>query len=1186
MKLNSVELYGFKSFPHRTEIRFNEGITGIVGPNGSGKSNIADAVRWVLGEQSAKMLRGARMEDVIFGGTQTRKAMNYCEVSLTFDNQDRALNSSYAEVSVTRRVYRNGEGEYFLNKASCRLRDIVELFRDTGIGRDGYSLIGQGRIDDILSNNGDDRRMVFEEAAGIVTYRARKDEAERKLTRTRENLTRLNDILSEVTARLAPLAEQSEKAQRYIVLAGELKDLEINIFLVRFDNLKTRSQTLQRQTEELSRVLAQQEEEVQTSLRQRDSLEAELSLADEDVSAARAVQDALRECLHEAQNDITRTQARADAMDQDLARSQEAHQDTQQRLGDMKHALEAGTQDTHKMDAQVAEAREVSQQADAALAEALLLAEEAETALNAHREKILDAVNRMSDVKSRQARQQAMLVQMEQQQEQLLVSAAQIREEQERLADTLTEAEQVLAHTISGLDEMIAAEQALAQQTTQARQRMEQGQAKLADASTQLRVMENQLAMLDNMTREYEGYNQAVKRALAFAGDAPDVYGVVARLISVPERYETAIDMALGGTLQHIITEDEDAAKRMIDYLRTNRLGRTTFLPISAVRGRTLSREEERLLSLRGCLGVACELISYDSRFEGVMRSILGRILIADNLDNAIQISRAGRQNISVVTLEGDLLRAGGAMTGGTAQSRTVSLLGRERELVERRQAIAEARDELGKLKDAQHALEQEMEQNARAWAEQQAQVQDERIAVARDTERRNKAREALEACTARLEQAEDALEQLRQAVLDVSQDLQQVSDESRGATMDRESMDALTEQLQQALAEARRHADDLRAVATQRAADLAQQEHRWDLLVRDRERLTREINALEQMAARSSVQSDSARQQREQLMQDIADKQAQLDALTQQTDAATRRVNDLEAKRREKAAAQRDCALALDQLHVAREQNRDKLHRNELLLARLDGEATALSERLFASYELTYDGANELRAEGRFEVGAAEKQAAQLKDTIRELGSINLDAVTEYDEVLARHQEMTIQRDDTIKAENDLMQLIDQLLQDMARQFTAEFDKLNTYFSETFERLFGGGHAELRLADPSRPLDCDIEIAAQPPGKKLQLLSLLSGGERALTAIAILFAMLKLKPTPFCVLDEIEAALDDANIGCFADYLREYSKTTQFIVITHRKGTMEQCDALYGVSMEEKGISSMISVNLQDYAV
>ncbi len=1186
MKLISVELYGFKSFPHRTEIRFNEGITGIVGPNGSGKSNIADAVRWVLGEQSAKMLRGARMEDVIFGGTETRRAMNYCEVSLLFDNADGALKSPYSEVQVTRRVYRNGEGEYYLNKATCRLRDIVELFRDTGIGRDGYSLIGQGRIDEILSSNGDDRRMVFEEAAGIVTYRVRKDEAERRLARTRENLTRLADILNEVTQRLEPLAEQSDKAQTYIALAGELKHLELNIFLVRYDNLKARASTLQRQTADLEQVLSAQDMETDTAVRQRETIDTELVELDALLNDARASRDGLREQLYAAQTKLNKLQSQADALEQDAQRGQTAQQEAEQRLQDLNALLKAGADDGQAAQSLYDQAHQAEQEAQEALREALEVSEKAERALNAHRERILEAVNRLSDVKSRQARQQAMLLQMEQQQERLSQSAADTRAEQALLTNNLAEAERVLTATVEGLETLTRAEQERAEAVTAARHGLERGQAALVDAGTELRVMENQLSMLETMAREYEGYNQAVKRALAFAGDDPQVYGVIARLLRVPERYETAIDMALGGTLQHIVTEDEDAAKRMIDYLRTNRLGRTTFLPISAVRGRTLSREEERLLSMPGCLGVACDLVTYEPRFEGVMRSILGRVLIADNLDDAIAISRAGRQNLSVVTLEGDLLRAGGAMTGGTAQSRTVSLLGRQRELAERRAAIKTAKEQLTSLEAAQRALEQEMEASTRSWSELQIQVQEERIAVARDTERRTKAREALDACGTRLAQAEDALEQLRVATEDIQADLHKVTDESRDVSVDREKMDAQTEALQKALAEARQRADTLREEAMQRAADLSRESHKLDLLSRDSQRIRKEIATLEQAAQRGDRDALAAAQQREKLAQEITDKTASLAALSDTNDAASQNVADLEARRREKAAAQRDCVLALDQLHVSREQNRDKHHRNELLLARLEGEAAALSERVFASYELTYEGADAQRAEGKFEVGAAETRSAELRESIRQLGTINMDAVTEYDEVLRRHQEMTAQQEDTLKAERDLTQLIDQLLADMAVQFRAEFEKLNQFFGETFGRLFGGGRAELRLSDPEHPLDCEIEIAAQPPGKKLQLLSLLSGGERALTAIAILFAMLKLKPTPFCVLDEIEAALDDANIVYFADYLREYSQTTQFIVITHRKGTMEQCDALYGVSMEEKGVSSMISVNLQDYAV
>ena len=658
-----------------------------------------------------------------------------------------------------------------------------------------------------------------------------------------------------------------------------------------------------------------------------------------------------------------------------------------------------------------------------------------------------------------------------------------------------------------------------------------------------------------------------------------------ARLISVPKAYETALDMILGGTLQHIVTEDEETAKALIDYLRNNRLGRTTFLPISAIRPRTLSQQERMLLNMPGCLGVASELISYDERFQGIMESILGRTVLVDDLESGIALSRKGRQAFNVVTLAGDVLRAGGAMTGGTSQARSTSLLGREREIKELTEALAADRLRLAEEDAKRTASEQHLAELQRIHAEALESVSQQRIAVARDQERAQSAHQEEADSRQRHQAISDALMQLEQAVEEIKSDLHSASQLAQTETVDQQALEEQTEQLQRALTAARRQAEDQREKVSAAQAQRSELAHQADLLHRDRARWHKEMDML-------AAASHKNNQEEERLRLAMTQSGQASEALRQAAEEAAAHVTHMQAQAETQAeertalqARQKANITQTEQVHAQSTQDNEKLHRNELVSTRTESELQGLSDYMFNSYELTYASCEALRVEGRFDLPKAELEIKDIKQRIREMGSVNVGAVEEYAITRERHDNMARQRDDAQQAERDLTELIDQLLRKMEAQFVTEFAKLNEYFKETFSRLFGGGKAELLLSDPASPLTCEIEVAAQPPGKKLQLISLLSGGEKALTAIAILFAMLKLKPTPFCILDEIEAALDEANITYFADYLSEYAKSTQFIVITHRKGTMERCDALYGVAMEEKGVSGMVSVNLQKYA-
>lgn len=1184
MKLTSVEIYGFKSFPQRTDIRFDEGITGIVGPNGSGKSNIADAVRWVLGEQSAKALRGAKMEDVIFAGTQKRRLMPYCEVSLVFDNADGQLKNPQSEVMVTRRAYRTGEGEYSLNRKSCRLKDIVELFHDTGIGREGYSIIGQGHIDVILSGRGEERRAAFEEAAGIIGYRARKEEAERKLDRTQEHLLRVGDLLEELGSRLEPLKEQSEAARDYLRLGERLRRLDANIYLNRHERLSRRVAQLKEAQREIGALLAGQEAEIALIKARR--AEAEAALA-----ALETEGDALHERLRAAEGALRDQAVLVErgaqgllSAREELARNREAVQALNGELAQLKTLLTGSQTDSEA-------GRRLLEEADALLATletqagaAFATLQEAGEALENHRGRMLAAINSRSDARERSARQQAML-------EQAVSRRSELSRGEPALQDALSLAEQALAMTgerlaqtrgkVSDLGLTLAREeQALALE----RQTARDAANSLAQAQQAFETDRARHEALLDLARAHEGFLQPVRQALLYGQGKPGVHGAVAHLMSVPKELETAVEMVLGASLQHIVTQDEEAARDLIEYLRDKRYGRATFLPLSAVRARGLNQEERRVLHLPGCIGLASELVQCEAQYRDILGSLLGRTVVADTLDHAIAISRAGRQAFHVVTLQGDVLRAGGAMTGGSIQSRTVSLLGRERELKDLKEALLRHADTVRGLQAALQAAEQAALSREQALLSLRLKVQDEEIGIAREEEQHKQAQERRHQAGERLAQAQAALAQLSEMADELRQDLQKTAEQDRTMDQGQEELAAQETSLKAALAAAREGEESARQVFEAQKDARTQLAHRLDLLTRDSQRLEREEGAA-LLKLERLIKTGKTLEER--IAQDTS-RQAALEgkaASLQQSAEALRALSEqTDARRRGLTASQKGLADESERLHAQQAEDSQRLHKSELSLTRHEEELQAMAATLWNTHELTYALAEDLREQERFDLPGSEAEAQDIRRQIKEMGAINLRAVEEYAKAKERYDSLSAQREDATRAREDLQGLIRRLQSQMEKQFIREFALLSEYFSETFKRLFNGGQASLSLADPSQPLSCEIQIKAQPPGKKLQLLSLLSGGERTLTAIAILFAMLKLKPTPFCVLDEIEAALDDANIDSFAAYLAEYAKSTQFIVITHRKGTMERCDTLYGVTMREKGVSDMISVNLQEY--
>ena len=1182
MRLKRLEIYGLKSFADRTVVVFDNGNTGIVGPNGSGKSNLSDAVRWVLGEQSAKALRGGRMEDVIFNGTQKRKRLGYCEVSLVFDNEDHALPVDFAEVMITRRVYRSGEGEYYINKAACRLKDIIELFRDTGVGKEGYSIIGQGRIDEILSQKSEDRRGVFEEAAGIVKYRARKEESEKRLANMRDNLSRVEDIIAELESQLEPLAKASETARRYLALRDELRTLECSTFVLRSDRAKERIADAEQMLAGLRDAIAEEERRAGELSAARDQASDAAQALEGEVSAAH---DAVLELTREKEareGEMGVLRAEISRMEKDVLSLSQDEDIKRERSKVLEGEIAQCSADTLRTKGELTELGCSIAQKERELADAQEEARRAEEELEAHKSAIIEAVNRLSDVRTSEARLSTMRKELERrseeaesQREELAIIAQRLQQQVDDAGAELEEAKKQEA-------ECARAEEAIEAQIQETGRKIAVIQSAISEASGQKQAAESRLRVLREMERDYAGYQQAVKQVLLHARGNAGVHGVVASLMRVPKELERAVEAVLGGALQKVVTSDEYVARDMIAYLRQNKLGRATFLPLTTISGRTLNAQERQLLSMPGCVGLASELVGFEPQYRGIVENLLGRTVVAQNLDAGIEIMRRGHHAFRLVTLEGDVMHSGGSMTGGSSASRMTSLLSREREIKEHEALTKKLAEQLADY-EARLQKGEAVRQGLKARRTQafddlhQAQID---VSIA--SERVRTASQQCESHTQQQERCELLRAQIAENLAQIDAQLAGARDTQEGEQKNSDEMNRRTGELSDALYAKREALDALREQTQSLRLTMTARERDLNALTQDAARMRRESDEI-------AAQIGQAQENREQLTlrhqastQQLAQDERESAACAVRLQEAGEALQSAQSRRNEAQENVRSMTQEIDALRETLAQDQDKCHKAEMVLSRTQSELAQMQQRIWEEYELTYAGARDYLTEP-FDLAASDRRTGDIRREIRAMGPVNVTAVEDYRACRERYDELTGQRDDLLKAQDDLQGIISALQKQMERQFMENFRLMQQYLSETFVKLFGGGQAELRLMDENDVLGCGIEIVAQPPGKKLQLLSLLSGGERALTAIAILFAMLRLKPTPFCFLDEIEAALDDGNISTFADYLRDFSKDTQFVVVTHRKGTMERCDSLYGVAMEEKGVSKMLSVELKD---
>lgn len=1181
MILKSLLLQGFKSFPDKTEIRFVDGMTAIVGPNGSGKSNISDAIRWVLGEQSSRSLRGARMEDVIFSGTQKRRPLGFAEVSLILDNAEGIFRSEHTEIMVTRRYYRSGESEYYLNKKHCRLKDIHELFMDTGLGRDGYSIIGQGRVDEILSLKSEDRREIFEEAAGITKFRTRKEEAERRLAATEENLVRIRDLFSELEHRAAPLAAQAEKARKYLLLRDELRAIEVSLWLRELHALRSGKA----ESERNQQICAEQLEHAQGRLAQiyqhAEALTEQMHQLDRQT-------DELRRTLHEREQRLAAMQSRCAVLRAGIQNHEEnlvrTRQD-QERKAEQAAALARQQQERRArctaLDEAYAELQRSLAQTEQRIAE--LDAQSAEcikTRTRLH-EEITGGNAENFQTELSQTAAQAALDELENRRDtlerEIAQSSAQLAGERQ-IHDGHAAKRQECLHILADAQKQLSE---AAAKECECRTQTEACQAALAARKATWSDGQNRMHMLREMQRAYEGFSGAVKRVMkrAESGAQRGVRGPVSSLLRVEAAYVTAIETALGASASHLVVETAQDAKDAIAFLRRSDSGRATFLPMDTIK--PMSLREQGVEEAAGSLGTADKLVDCAEEYRGIVQNLLARTVVAENLDAALALARAYRYRFRIVTLDGQVIQTGGAMTGGSVSKGTGALARAEalREL-ERKQILLkqQAEEAERRLRSAQESLaacadvRKQMEQKCA-----QAQSDEVRIttvlaqhgALLDNMQRRD------EALTRERDGLAKARTEYERTIAEKREALRLGQEQAAKLQAACAAQDAALARVEDERAHAAAQQADLRTAAAENRTEAAAERRALDDLERLHGEMVRELSGVEQTLqtfARSIESDTAALREAEAAMQKDG---GGADALRDSIQKTAGRRMQLE---REKTQADQDTQAQNEEiLNLEREKSR--------LITRLEQQnerETQILTKMWENYELTPTPAAQIAADLP-DPSAAERRVEELRGQMRALGNVNLDATQEYDTLMERITFLGGQKDDLETAQRELHQLIAQLTLNMKEVFATEFAKLNAFFGQTFREIFGGGHAELQLADTADILNCGIDILVCPPGKAVKTITLLSGGEKAFVAIALYFAILKLRPTPFSVLDEIEAALDDVNVARFAAYVKRLSEQTQFIIITHRRGTMEAADMLYGVTMQEQGVSRMLMLNLAE---
>lgn len=1181
MYLKSIEVHGFKSFANKINFKFHNGITGIVGPNGSGKSNVADAVRWVLGEQRIKQLRGVSMQDVIFSGTEMRKPLGYAYVAITLDNSDHQLAIDYDEVTVSRRLYRSGESEYMLNGTPCRLKDVNELFYDTGIGKEGYSIIGQGQIDKILSGKPEERRELFDEAAGIVKFKRRKYAAQKKLEAEKQNLVRVNDILAELEKQTGPLEKQADKARIYLRKKEELKALDVNVFLL--ENVRVTEQ-LKGVDEKLSIAsgdLAETTGKYESIKEEYERIQNRIEELEEQIEAARATLtdtgvmrsklegeiNVLKEQIHSAQGNEEHLQSRIRSISEQLAERDKER--------------ETILLEKQEIDEKLAALEEERSQSRTLLETTQGEIETLNNHIESGKNTIIEALNNRATIKSKLGRFDTMLEQVNIRKAELNSRLLRAKSDEAEQTETIKKLEEEFDAITLSIKEMTEKQELMEEQLVGVRDELAAKDQKLRDTQVLYHQQKSKLEALSNLTERYEGYGGSVKAVMEKKDSEKGIIGVVADIIQADAKYETAIETALGGNIQNIVTEDEETAKRMIGFLKKARAGRATFLPLTSITHPQEFKNPEALKE-PGVIGMADALVKIEKKYKNVAKAMLGRIMVVDNVDNAVKIARKFDYGIRMVTLEGELLVPGGAISGGAFKNNS-NLLGRRREMEELEKKVKEYVKEIDRLLN-------EIEDTKKGRNKLRLEIEDVKGQIQRKFIEQNTARMSVMQAEEKKNETTEGFGELKTEEQDIETQISEIKTGKDAAAKELSDSEALEKNVETQIAQFQKQLEEKRSQESEQAAKVSE----WDVEVEkmrqtadfkrqnlervdgERERYTAELTEVKEGLHLGKEEVERKKENILEIERTIAASH------TAQTDAEKKLKEDMESKE-ELAGKQKNFFASREELSERMTALDKEVYRLNAQKERMEESIESQINYMWDEYEITLSDAEGLKNEEMNDLPAMKKQIGGLKDEIRKLGDVNVNAIEDYRNLMERYTFLKTQHDDLVEAEKTLLGIIEELDTSMRRQFNEKFAQINREFDKVFKELFGGGKGSLELIEDEDVLEAGILVIAQPPGKKLVNMMQMSGGEKSLTAICLLFAIQNLKPSPFCLLDEIEAALDENNVTRFAKYLHKLTKNTQFIVITHRRGTMEKADRLYGITMQEKGVSTLVSVNLID---
>ena len=1181
MYLKRIELQGFKSFADKTVLEFKSGITSVIGPNGSGKSNISDAIRWVLGEQSMKSLRGSKSEDIIFAGTQARKSLGFAEVSMVIDNTDGKLPIEYSEVTVTRKIFRSGETGYYINKVPCRLKDVLELFMDTGIGKDGYSIIGQGKIDEILSNKSEDRRKIFEEAAGIVKYRTRKMESEKKLEQTKLNLLRINDILSEIEANIEPLKLQSEKAKKYLDLREELKNIEVGLFLYNISEYKEKLEKIVEDIKIVENQNTEENEKMENLQKAKEELKIEIdeitskieemqNLGFESTNKIEKINSEIGISKERIQNNGENKERLEKEIEELKTRIKELEEEQEQKLSKKENLSLNREKFQKELDEKQKELEELTKK----LSDKELEIENKKQTIEQNTDKKYEIVSLISTL-------DANLENLEKREKTAKAEVQSLTSEIDFARNDKQEKSKAFYDIEYKKNELAKTLQEKQVKKEESMKKIKEFDANLNNLNYELRMKDSRLKFLIETEKEKEGYTRSVKSLLVDcekdASLNKGMNGVLANLISVDKKYETAIEMCLGQVLQNVVTDTEEDAKKLVEHLRNNKLGRASFLPVSSIRGKKLDRVIKN--STEGVIGIASDLVKCDKKYEQIVLNLLGRTLIVENMDTAIQIAKLNSYSFRIVTLEGDIVSNTGAITGGSVQTKTVNILGRSREIESLEKELKEINKKTEKLTKEKQEYTESVTDVIEEVTRLEKELQDIEIVYAAENQKILNIEEGITKSEARREKIKQELEELAKEKIDNRAEKENKEEEINSLTNKIEALSKIVEEFAINNKDNQKYIDDLNFDITNLKISVSSFDESGSSIDEMVERIKQDIDNNKKSIENKEQNINEVIKENEELNKKITELESEIAKIKSDVENSSNIVEKLKNDRIEKSEKLKISEAKINDEFNIIEELKGGLVKLDVKKTKLEQDLEQVVNNLWVEYELTPN--NSEGYEKPQNVQKAARDVNILRTQIKELGSINVDSIEEYKKTKERYDFMCEQRLDLENTAAKLRKIIADMTETMKEQFIEKFKQINKNFNEVFVELFGGGKAELKLEDENNVLECGIDIQVQPTGKKLQNMMLLSGGEKAFTAIALLFAILKINPAPFCVLDEIEAALDDVNVYRFAEYLKKFSKETQFLVITHRKGTMEAANTVYGVTMEENGVSKLLSMKL-----